>query len=800
MKKNKMKKLVYLFELDSVRNKDDQMEHAMRAVYREIVMNGNMVAISYNQLLDSRFFLSLLNDEKWSDCLMKLFRSGALRISQFGKYRTPSQYLIHSALDSKEEYIFSGLPIRSVQKSLIALVKRSLMYSDLTELNDYIKGVRTTEELKKLFREQHWTEIDGKIITSIHETDLDDEKMTNTLRDLNAALKLVLQIGDLQNAYNPPKDFNPVEEKLTMCDFIERAVQTKIDIPEWKQAVRVLSGAVQDSENPNRRSEIMKYIKKAEASESFQACAAAQAILDLCYNYACEASISNVSKHYDITEFTDPSSGNETFSADFKARFWLYYVESRNLKEHFLTKEQNDFHPYHFNRNWLCSLERAEHLVRYAGVYNESGDAGTSLLPYEYKLTFQQLTHRARILKGVIKKILVTLVYLLAAFFIENHVYAFLEQFLDSMFEARLAAYGQNWGILVVASLLAAAIVELLSSAISKALKDNQDYTVESIRKQRLHLEISTFGESLENIICQLGDLICAVCSLRVPYYNRENRHKLNILPREKTKLIAFVSESVAAYKQYRQNHNESMFLPSEQIPILDILKQGADVRLTGIEELTGKTFGITHQSAYHTMLVDPAVKAGESQDNDNSIYPYERLAATAGSGIVSIPVIYREGSPRFVLLSQYRHAIRSDQYGFPRGFGEKGLDPVHNTQKELWEEIRAVLRNPRTNEEIHYYDSPETPDDPSEACTELARITIDSGTLCDIVCVIKAELSNYNVSLGHEGIHGVLEVGEEELKQMILDGRINDSFTIGAFSLWMAHKQLGYNHDVPIC
>lgn len=71
---------------------------------------------------------------------------------------------------------------------------------------------------------------------------------------------------------------------------------------------------------------------------------------------------------------------------------------------------------------------------------------------------------------------------------------------------------------------------------------------------------------------------------------------------------------------------------------------------------------------------------------------------------------------------------------------------------------------------------------------------------MCDIVCVIKAELSNYNLSLGHEGIHGMHEVDEQELKQMILNGEINDSFTIGAFSLWMIHKQFGYNHDVPIC
>ena len=134
----------------------------MRALYREIVMHGNAVAITFNQLIDSRFFLSLLNDDRWSDDILKLFHSGAIRISQFGKFRTPSQYLISQALDSSEEYIFSGLPIRSNQKSLIALAKRSLMYSDMTELNEYISGQRSWEERRKLFREQNRLEANGK--------------------------------------------------------------------------------------------------------------------------------------------------------------------------------------------------------------------------------------------------------------------------------------------------------------------------------------------------------------------------------------------------------------------------------------------------------------------------------------------------------------------------------------------------------------------------------------------------------------------------------------------------------------
>lgn len=186
---------------------------------------------------------------------------------------------------------------------------------------------------------------------------------------------------------------------------------------------------------------------------------------------------------------------------------------------------------------------------------------------------------------------------------------------------------------------------------------------------------------------------------MRKPYFNRENSKKLNALPREKTKLISFVSKSIADYKQYRQRVEQSeskewMFGDSAQIPLVDIRKNGEDVRLTCIEELTGKTFGITHKSAFHTMLVDPAIETYGSYDanSDNAIYPYERLVASGGPGIVAVPVIYRHGKLRFILLKQYCHAIRSEQYGFPRGFGERGLTPIRSTQKELCEELIILI------------------------------------------------------------------------------------------------------------
>lgn len=52
-----MREFVYLFELDSVRKTDEEIIAGQKALYNEIVNNGNIVVLSYNQVVDSRGFL-----------------------------------------------------------------------------------------------------------------------------------------------------------------------------------------------------------------------------------------------------------------------------------------------------------------------------------------------------------------------------------------------------------------------------------------------------------------------------------------------------------------------------------------------------------------------------------------------------------------------------------------------------------------------------------------------------------------------------------------------------------------------
>lgn len=116
-------KQVYLFELDSVKKRDDQIITAQKALFDEIVCNGNCVVMSLNQLVDSRMVLSMLNNKKYSSVLNFLFQYGYLKYSRYGDYRTPSQY-IQRSIEDRRDFIYSALPIKSTQYRLLEMVKK----------------------------------------------------------------------------------------------------------------------------------------------------------------------------------------------------------------------------------------------------------------------------------------------------------------------------------------------------------------------------------------------------------------------------------------------------------------------------------------------------------------------------------------------------------------------------------------------------------------------------------------------------------------------------------------------------
>lgn len=147
--------LVYLFELDSVRNSAEEIRRAQRALFRETVLKGNRVVLSFNQLTDSEGFLWAVRDPESYRSMLALFSMGVLKYSRFlpgdGRQIPPDQqarrtvrtasHYVQNALErclseAPGKFLFSALPFRSDNKTMLSAIRYALQYSDPSMLEE----------------------------------------------------------------------------------------------------------------------------------------------------------------------------------------------------------------------------------------------------------------------------------------------------------------------------------------------------------------------------------------------------------------------------------------------------------------------------------------------------------------------------------------------------------------------------------------------------------------------------------------------------------------------------------------
>ena len=188
-----MDRLVYLFELDSVRNSEQEVERGQQALYEEIVLNGNSVVLSFNQLSDSEAFLYAVKDPNSYEQILELFEMEVLRFSPFETIRTPSQY-IQGAIEKgkavgNDNFIFSALPVKCEEKELLEEIQRALRFSDLSVLQESLEECRSMQK-----KTQNLAEVE-----TLREQ---EKKLDYMIRYIRLILQLSVQ--DLKK--NPRKD------------------------------------------------------------------------------------------------------------------------------------------------------------------------------------------------------------------------------------------------------------------------------------------------------------------------------------------------------------------------------------------------------------------------------------------------------------------------------------------------------------------------------------------------------------------------------------------------------------------
>lgn len=170
-------------------------------------------------------------------------------------------------------------------------------------------------------------------------------------------------------------------------------------------------------------------------------------------------------------------------------------------------------------------------------------------------------------------------------------------------------------------------------------------------------------------------------------------------------------------------------------------------------QKRNNRKIGVIYESAYNMLVVDLVYQ------EEGKYFAYERLVPAVERGAVVIIPIYKD---KMILLNQYRHVIRKYQYGFPRGFAEEGLSAEENCKKELIEEIGARVCSSKY----------------------LGQVSPDSGVQGNMVSVYMCEISEYDSSLHSEGICEILEFTQEQVQDILKQGKITDGFTLAALTL----------------
>lgn len=328
-----MKKLVYLHELDSVRTSDAGILHGLKCLFEEVVKNGNYVALSMNQLADSKIIFSAIQEEENFNHILGLFEKGIIRISRYfsgeTEIRTPAQYMLQSleknisAIEKVDSFITSALPIKHNDTELLQILRDAIKYSDPDSIRVKCQGISFGEN-----------------------TDNKNE----IIEYLCTYVSFILSISKMQLAGNPPKSqkafvFEEFMRELQSFDVdkwfadkpnigrIYRGILTKTDCENNENEMTILerAGEFAAKKGINNRSNWHNYFsgddKCNNASNHFgnilteEEMLFAEMLVDLCYNYTVEESIENISLHY--TSFED----KESLHADIKERILQYWRE-----------------------------------------------------------------------------------------------------------------------------------------------------------------------------------------------------------------------------------------------------------------------------------------------------------------------------------------------------------------------------------------------------------------------------------------------------------------------------------------
>ena len=274
-----MNRYVYLYELDSTVSSDVGIKAGRNALLEETLERGNKVVITFNQLVDSKALVGLMQDEKTYKLMLQLFKNGSIKVVRYHngseEVRTAAQYLLNVLESSrkntnesnKDKFLFGAIPIKRECTEEIELLYRAIMYSDISLIESnpilrrYVNIILEISQNSKCYIDGKNKDGQMKFINILTEIMKGDEKVKSQIE------------GDTKKIY-------------------EKAIKLLCDIKEKNEI-----------KDPNARSgwlgQIEKNTQEDKVVKDF-----AKYIIFLCYNYVVEDGIKDVCKRYILDEET----------------------------------------------------------------------------------------------------------------------------------------------------------------------------------------------------------------------------------------------------------------------------------------------------------------------------------------------------------------------------------------------------------------------------------------------------------------------------------------------------------------
>lgn len=456
-----MNKLIYLFELDSMRNTSEEVRQAQNCMFYEIVENGNQIVLTYNQITDSHgFLLMLLQDESY-ELLLDFIQKGYIKFSQYrtpqGIVASPVQYMRQSL--KKPNFCFSALPVKAEENQEInQAIYTALTNVDGSSLEEYASATTQKGEfllnfvtMLTLLSLEHSAVNPPKIVSPDGHPFLtlwdvflqvDSYFSQETPKTLTSSGKnLLLENGESLRCSLPQGRRHHRENSPELC--LKSALEETL-ILLLPVALALICVGETIISNKNARSDWQIFLQSEEAgteleslqqvyqvdSSSETILSLSECLIDLCYNYGVESSISGVSPHYQW----DNGEGAIQYSlnSDFAFRLLQYWNDF--CLEHHRCLEENTDDLFSYEKDLLAPWGMGIELLPTA----PSSDGGAA-----YAKDKEDLEHQQKLWKKVITKtyfrdwcgsMFFILFFCIFEYLLDAVIEPFLEEYISELF------------------------------------------------------------------------------------------------------------------------------------------------------------------------------------------------------------------------------------------------------------------------------------------------------------------------------------------------------------------------------